>query len=289
MALIYCPQQLDAICAAAIITRHANLSRKTIKFGGYLRYETLTEQLKNLPQTSLFILDICSQKEHAPFVGNVAYWSTHDPSAHPLRVRIYDHTTERACAAQLAMKRFLPTDNIAQRLAQIAHDHTYWQHGHEAQQLADIVSAGYPAQDLINTLAKGIIWSNKFEAAYREYQHKKQEGLEKIHKSLVVKRYLRHNVGYAYCPHIIASADAGHYLITRHNALDIVILIYATGKIILRRNDQCVLDMNEIAKILDGGGQPYAAGAHVPKQSFSSTIEHIDKKIKQYFTYNSNV
>lgn len=289
MALIYCPQELDGVITAAIITRHAYLSRKTIKFGGYLYHETLTEQLKQMPQENIFILDMPSKKEHAAHVKNVMYWSTHDPNAHTLPVRIFDHTTQRLCAAQLAQQRFLPHDIIAHRLAQLAHDYTYWKHGTDAQQLADLINAGHNPQEIIDTLAKGITWSNKFQHIHEEYQHKKHEALAKLHKSLVVKRYLTYNIGYAQCPRIIGSAEAGHHLLQKHHALDIIALIYNTGKLAFRRTDQCTLDLQSLAKILDGGGQPYAAGATIPKQSYQTSIAHIDEKIKQYFAHNSNV
>ncbi len=287
---LYCAEQLDGVAASAIITRYAKLKKIQTRFCGYLHNESLTEELDVINEkTPIFILDMCPHEKHKNTIEklNIRYWSTHDPTAPQITVKIFDKTTERKCSATLAYERFLPMDKIAKKLAELAHDVTYWQQGEEARKLSDLIAARINPNELISALSNGITWSKNFEQKHDDYLQKKEQSLQNLMKTLIIKKYLNYNFGYAFASNVLTTADAGQKMLDAHFAVDVSIILYKNGKISFRRRNNCDLDLRKISKIFDGGGHSYAAGASlnkkITKENFENIISEINSKLKEKF------
>ena len=90
MISIYCSEKLDGVAAAAIVMRHAVLSKLDVHFGGFLHPASLEAELKDIAQEQqklIFVLDISISPDHISLIEKInvrnklVYWNTHDPSS----------------------------------------------------------------------------------------------------------------------------------------------------------------------------------------------------------------
>ncbi len=315
MYVVYCSQQLDGLAAAAIVFRAARLRSHDVKLGGILNFENADEQfsaMQNLSGDLIFILDFLPDslsaiepKLSAITVRNrIAYWNSHHPhsEADGLALSRHVHTVdlsgplhyapvpkEKVCAAELAQKKFLPTDNAAKELAEIAHDIEFWERTDKrAVQLADLIASGIEPRELIESLSKGVLWSDKFEQLRQEYLGKKQHAMQDIIAHLAVKNITGFNFGFSLAPTILPSSDAGQHILDTHTAVDVSVVLYRNGRISFRKRDTCNLNLAEIAKLFGGGGHNYAAGARlaqhqsITRENFDNVLFALDQQLKTH-------
>ena len=305
MHVVYCSPQLDGLAAAAILFRSAKLRNADIRLGGMLTFENTDEQFIAMTQLNgdlLFILDFLPDRlsELEPQLttirvrNRIAYWNSHhphDPSTMEFLKR-FSHTVDlsgplhyapvpkqKICAAELCHQRFLPTDAVARQLAAMAHDVEFWERTDaNALKLADLIASGYEPKELVDSLSKGVFWSDQFEALRNDYLAKKQAALQDILKHLTIKPILNHRFGFTLAPTLLPSADAGQHILDNHAGVDVSVVLYRNGRISFRKRDTCPLNLAELAKLFGGGGHSYAAGARLARFP-SITREHFDQAV----------
>ncbi len=315
MHVVYCSQQLDGLAAAAIIFRAARLRNHDVRLGGILNFENADEQfsaMQNLNGDLIFLLDFLPDnvaslepKLSAITVRNrIAYWNSHHPhsEADGLVLSRHVHTIdlsgplhyapvpkEKVCAAELAQKRFLPNDNAAKELAEIAHDIEFWERTDKrAVQLADLIASGLEPKELIESLSKGVLWSEKFEQLRQEYLGKKQHAMQDIIAHLAVKNITGFNFGFTLAPAILPSSDAGQHVLDTHAGIDVSVVLYRNGRISFRKRDTCQLNLAELARLFGGGGHNYAAGARlaqhqaITRENFDNVLFALDQQLKAH-------
>ncbi len=315
MHVVYCSQQLDGLASAAIVFRASCLRGHDARLGGILNFENADEQfsaMQNLSGDLIFILDFLPDtvaalepKLSAITVRNrIAYWNSHHPhsEADGLVLSRHTHTVElsgplhyaplpkeKICAAELTQRRFLPNDNVAKELAEIAHDIEFWERTDKrAVQLADLIASGIEPKELIESLSKGILWSEKFEQLRQEYLRKKQHAMQDIIMHLAVKNITGFNFGFTLAPSILPSSDAGQHILDTHAGVDVSVVLYRNGRISFRKRDTCQLNLAEIARLFGGGGHSYAAGARlaqfpsVTRENFERVLFEIDQRLKSH-------
>ncbi|MBI4146552.1 hypothetical protein HY489_04405 [Candidatus Woesearchaeota archaeon] len=298
MIRIYCSEKLDGVAAAAIIMRHAMLTKLPCHFAGFLHPETLTEELQEIAKEKaqlIFMLDASVQPEQLPIIDTIAknnkivYWNTTDNQSAIPPAKIFDKA-ERTSAAQLCQKRFLPQDKTAKTLAELAHQHKYWQIKDDtAIKLADLIQSGHNPLDIITTLSRGMLTTPEFETTHKTYQAKKQTALDELMKNITVKTYLNHRFGFTLAATHLNSAEACQKILDGHAGIDVAVVLYRDGRIVFRRRENTP-DVAAIAQIFGGGGQPYAAGAklsaQITKENLPDTLFKIDQALKNYFVAN---
>ncbi len=315
MHVVYCSQQLDGLAAAAILFRATRLRGQEPKFGGILNFENAKAQFESMTSLNgclIFILDFLPDnlKELEPQLkaitakNRIAYLNSHHPydKDTPELLKQYVHTfdlsgplhysaipKERVCAAELTQKRFLPTDNTAKELADMAHDVEFWERTDKrALQLADLIASGFDQKELIDILSRGILWSDRFEQLRQDYLGKKQNAMQDIIARLSIKNILGFNFGFSLAPTILPSSDAGQHILDTHTGVDVSVVLYRNGRISFRKRDTCQLNLSELAKIFGGGGHTYAAGAKllqhasINRENFENVIFDLDQKLKEH-------
>jgi len=311
MRVIYGSPQLDGLAAAAILIRAERLRGGEARFGGTLSFDNAQEQfaaMEKLQGDLVFILDFLPDKliafsKHLDTItvrNRIAYWNSHHPHDKFTEdfLKRYVHTTDlsgpvhyapipkdKTCAAELACKRFLPNDAVAQRLAQMAHDIEFWKRiDKEAVQLSDLIALGFDPKELIEALSKGVFWSEQYERLRKEYLLKKKAALEDIMSHLVIKKIMDYNFGFTLAQTLLPTADAGHHILENHAGVDVSVVLYRNGKVSFRRRDECQLNLAEMARLFNGGGHSYASGARlnqsITRDTFTQIIFQIDQKIK---------
>lgn len=297
MISIYCSEKLDGLAAAAIVMRHAVLSRLPVHFGGFLHVDSLDSELRDIASDShklIFVLDIPVFPEHLPLLdtinlkNKIVYWNTSDKDSVVPSSKIFDRAVDRKCSAELVMERFLPGDLIAKRLAVLAHEVKFWQlHDESALKLSDLISAQFDPVVLLDSLSKGVFWSAQFEEFHRSFAEKKLIALDELMKSLVIKSYLNFRFGFALCSSVLNSADACQRILDGHAGVDVAIVLYRDGRLGFRRRDGVDVDVKCLAELFDGGGRPFAAGAKlnmsVSKENFTEVLFYLDQAFKNFF------
>lgn len=315
MHVVYCSQQLDGLAAAAILFRSLRLRGTEARLGGTLNFENSNEQFAAMAQRQgdlLFILDflpnnIAEQEKVLKQIivkNRIAYWNSHHPhdekAEHVLKQ--YVHTLDlsgplhyhavpkqKLCAAELACLRFLPQDPVARELACMAHDNEFWERTDKnAARLADLIASGFDAKSLVDSLSRGVFWSERFEMIRQEYLAKKIEALQDLLKHLTVKNILHYRFGFTLAPTLLSSADAGQHILDNHTGIDVSVVLYRYGRMSLRKRETCPLNLAELAKMFGGGGYQYAAGARltqfpsITRESFDKVLFVLDQQFKAH-------
>ncbi len=160
------------------------------------------------------------------------------------------------CAAELVYENLCPNDQHAKRLAELARDSDFWINKDPlAVKLSKVISSNkIDKLKLIKTLASGTLWDPKWDKIY-ELQVKREEEL--IEKALRNMKKLRvHDVTLCIAKGKAPASVLGDRL---RNECDIIALVTPRGNVSLRRGNNNI-DLSEIAKLLGGGGHPFAAG-----------------------------
>jgi len=294
---IYCSEKLDGLAAAAIVMRHATLSKLPAHFGGFLHPDTLTDELKEMAKEVhklIFVTDISLEPDHLSLLEAVSennklvYWNTSDPKSIIPEAKIFDKAVERKCSAELACERFLPNDLIAKQLARLAHEVKFWEMQDErASKLSDVIAAQYNPLELLDTLAKGVFWNQQLEEFHKSYRVRKEAALDELMKSLKIKRYVTHSFGFSLVSSMLNSADACQHMLDGHAGVDVAVVLYRDGRIAFRRRDNVDVDVKELAELFKGGGHPFAAGARlnrtITKENLPDVLFQIDQSFKNFF------
>jgi len=294
---IYCSEKLDGVAAAAIIMRHAILSKLPVHFGGFLHPDALDEELEDMSKDEhklIFVLDTSVMPEHLPLLekisqkNKIVYWNTHDAESVIPPSKLFDRALDSKCSAELAQQRFLPNDLIARKLAQLAHEVKFWQMQDEnASRLSDLIAAQYNPLELLDSLARGAFWNPKFELFHKEVLEKKLFALDELMKSLIVKSYVTYRFGFAFASQILTTADACQKILDGHAGVDVAVVLYRDGRLGFRRRDECDVDVKALAQLFNGGGRPFAAGARmnmsITKESLPDALFHLDQAFKNFF------
>lgn len=297
MISIYCSETLDGVAAAAIVLRHANLMKLPAHFGGFLNPQDLSAGLDDLSSEEnklLFVVDVsvppinASQIDKITQKNKLVYWNSPDVNSVVVPSRLFDGAKDNKCAAELAYERFLPRDSVARELAQMAHQIKFWQLSDErAMKLSNLIAAQYDAFELLQSLAKGVFWNDKFEKFHEEYEKKKSAAFDEMMKSLVIKSYLNHRFGFVLVPVLLPSATAAQRVLDAHAGVDVSVVLFKDGRVAFRRRDSIDLNLSEIAQVFGGGGKEFASGAKlsmsVTKDSFDDAVFYIDQALKNYF------
>lgn len=297
MISVYCSETLDGVAAAAIVMRHAVLQKLPHHFGGFLHPDRLEEELKDLAGDEhklVFVLDVSVSPDHLSVLEKInernklVYWNTPDAQSVVPPSRIFDRPEGRKCAAELAKDRFLPKDRIAAQLAQLAHEVKFWELTDDhSRKLSNIIADGYNPMELLESLARGVLWNERFERFHREYQEKKRAAEEGLMRGLVIKSYVNYRFGFARAPSFLHSADACQHMLNGHAGVDVAVVLYRDGRVVFRRRDGVGINIRQVAELFGGGGREFAAGARLNTQITNENVQdvlfHIDQALKNYF------
>lgn len=316
---IYSTALLDGICSSAVIVRLARLRRDNYKLGT-ISFNTIDydfEEMANLKDYIVFILDFPPDSvpeldkklkdisEH----NKIAYWNSHHPYTKESLEVLKKHVAiielagpigsvppeVKLCSTELACNRFLKHDFVANTLKSIAHDLEFWERKDErSSKLADIISSNaIDKKDIVESLALGVFWSERFDRIRTDYLAKKQKEQENLMKKLVIKEYADKKVGITVASTILSTADAGQYVLDNSD-VNISIIIYKDGRISFRRKQGCSINLREISKLFNGGGHIYAAGGNlligrevpvraINNDTFDTIVFYIDRKLSDWF------
>ncbi|MEM4282407.1 MAG: hypothetical protein QXU88_01235 [Candidatus Woesearchaeota archaeon] len=310
--VIYASEELDGICAAAIVLRYGRLRGEEPKLGGffnYVNYNSVLDQMAMLENCLFFVLGFSPEKISSieeklvklTKRNRIVYWSSWQPcSEHTTTVmkrfvKIFDALSAKdgkeglICATEFAYNRFLPNDLVASALMSIASDISLWQRRDQrAVKLADIIAANFDKRQLVDALSKGIFWCQEFEEFRAEYLKRKAHLLTQLKNTIVVKSYLNKNFAFGLADKSLSPGDATQAILDSPN-IDVAVVVYKDGGLTFRRKAGCAINMKALARLFGGGGHAHAADASIASEFRSISLENfgkalffIERKIKDY-------
>ena len=290
---------IDGVCSSAVLQRMALLKGQSVstKFVLYPDFSSSFESLPMNPSNVTFILDL-SPSELSNVLrivnklrGSKVYWNTHhkvsEETGDMLKsAGITFDNTQGVSATTMITERFLPHDNIAQELSRIATDREFWRRlDDRSEKISDLIASGKDKQKLSESLSRGVFWNPEWEKEVEEYRLKKRSALSTLLARLVLKRLSKWFVGFVLADTFLNSADAGQFVLDQHSTVDIVVIIFRSGRISFRRRDECTVDVSLFAKKFRGGGHPYASGGllgqQVTLQNFQETVFSVDQTMRK--------
>ncbi|RLE46639.1 hypothetical protein DRJ25_03900 [Candidatus Woesearchaeota archaeon] len=292
MIHIYSSEQFDGIATSAIIVRYAILKRLDY------RVEIIDYQKEiSIPEKgNIFFADINPERIDLDRISRqIFFWAAYYPHKKEDQIRkktrycfviqptstVYDHFVKKS-AAEATFEKLLPQDRIAKEIARLARDIKFWERKDpRAEKLNTLLASDFDKKQLIETIAKGSFWNEKFEQKYQGYTIRRDEALQDMMKTIRVKKYLTTHFGFFLANNILSSADAGHYALEKHKGIDVAVIIFRNGKISFRRREGCSLDLSDIAKLFNGGGHAYAAGGELRKTVTLKNYDNIMFEINQ--------
>jgi oligoribonuclease NrnB/cAMP/cGMP phosphodiesterase (DHH superfamily) len=184
------------------------------------------------------------------------------------------------CGAELVAEEYLPEDEIASKIAQLARAQDFMEENELAWKLYDVISAGFNKSKLVKFLSRGIFWNVELETCYRDYQYKRKKGFDYLDKHSKLYR-----IGDWTCllgfskPYLSSTIAAGHLL---EKNPDFVVCVWPNGKLSFRRNNPEV-GLREMAALFNGGGRDSAAGgnygATVTEKEYMRVFDKIVERI----------
>ena len=310
ISMIYSSDTIDGVCAAACIVRGLRIKGFPARFAGTLSPET-PESVKDLTdQANCALLIVDYPPENIPNLPEVlkkivskatlAYWNFTQPQQPETLallgvVKRVDYaevrlgSVQRATSTELVASRFIAGDPVGKQLANLAADIKFWlRQDDRATKLADLLVSGFDKRTIVDSLSKGIVWDDKFEAARNEYLEKKTKALEDLMKRLTIKEILGKRYGFTIAPALLSTADAGQYILDKHAGVDVSVALYRSGKIAFRSREGTDVDLANLAKQFQGGGRKYASGGLFSEQpitveNWENVLGALDRKLKTYF------
>lgn len=310
--MIYASDTVDGICAAACVTRGLRIKGFPARFAGTLSPEN-PESVKDLIEQAncaLFIVDyppenipnLAESLKKIVSKATLAYWNFTQPQQPETlalaavakrldytEVRMGSFPRDKATSTELAAARFIPGDPVGKQLSNLAADIKFWlRQDDRATKLADLLVSGFDKRTIIDSLSKGIVWDDRFEAARNEYLEKKTKALEDLMKRLTIKEILGKRYGFSISPSLLSTADAGQHILDKHTGVDVSVVLYRSGKISFRSREGTDVDLEKLAKQFQGGGRKYAAGGLFTEQpinieNWENVLTSLDRKLKLYF------
>lgn len=298
-------QDMDGVASAAIMSRYLESQGKEVEVD-FINYGTVKKdvgRMKELENTDIYVLDFhfddmetFKDLDEVLERGNkVAYWGDHHPltpelkTAHERYAALTDliSPSER-CAAEIAKDRYAPTDPIAQKLAQYAHDQDFYEKEIDtANKVSDLISSNYDKQKLVSMMKQGETWNDELEETWQKYDDKRQEGYQKMDEKVKVFNYGDVSCAVSIKEPYLSGSDAGNHLLDKYNT-DMIAVMSPSGVMSLRRSEDCTVDLGEVAQMFNGGGHAYAAGAKLDfkvktDEAYARALETIDGRLTEYF------
>jgi oligoribonuclease NrnB/cAMP/cGMP phosphodiesterase (DHH superfamily) len=171
------------------------------------------------------------------------------------------------CAADLMAERLLPENDLASRLASMAHTMDFFTKDQYLTPLTELIKyyQTFPdfyhrMTDLARKSAKGILWDIEMHDDYGRYAKLRDEAKLSVLSAMQVKDVLGIKVAYVPTSPYLQSSLFSEEVFAVTGA-DLAMFYSSKGKVSIRRSNEKVSCRAVAAGLPEGGGHDYAAGA----------------------------
>jgi oligoribonuclease NrnB/cAMP/cGMP phosphodiesterase (DHH superfamily) len=220
------------------------------------------------------LIEICKQIfSDATRNGWKIMWVDHHPwsqqaidSVKPL-VEIVLDASGNKCAADLMHETLLRGNQLASRLANMAHTMDFFAKDQYLTPISELIRYYQTFPDFYSRLselarksATGILWDVDMQSDYNDYARLRDQARDQVFATMLVRPVDNFKVAYVQSSPYIQSSLFSEEVFARTSA-DLVLFYSSKGKVSIRRNNDAISCRNIAANLPEGGGHDYAAGA----------------------------
>jgi oligoribonuclease NrnB/cAMP/cGMP phosphodiesterase (DHH superfamily) len=220
------------------------------------------------------IIEICKQIfSDATRNGWKIMWVDHHPwsqqaidSVKPL-VEIVLDASGNKCAADLMHETLLPGNQLAGKLANMAHTMDFFTKDQYLTPISELIRYYQTFPDFYARLsglarksAIGILWDVDMQSDYNDYVRLRDKARDEVFATMQIRPVGSFKVAYVQASPYLQSSLFSEEVFAKTNA-DLVLFYSSKGKVSIRRNNDAISCRDIAANLPEGGGHAYAAGA----------------------------
>ena len=200
-------------------------------------------------------------------------WIDHHPwsqqaidSIKPFAEIVHD-TSGSKCAADLMYEKMLPGNELAAKLASMAHTMDFFTKDQYLTPISELVRYYQTFHDFYDRLsllarksAQAILWDVEMQSDYNDYVRLRDEAKVQVFATMQVRPVGKFKVAYVQSSPYLQNSLFSEEVFAKTNA-DLVMFYTSKGKVSIRRNNDSISCRSIVENLPEGGGHEYAAGA----------------------------
>jgi uncharacterized protein len=201
-------------------------------------------------------------------------WLDHHPwsdsakgAVRPFVEIILDEIGNR-CAAELVYEKFLPGNELANKLASLAHSMDFFTNDQYLTPISELIVYYHNISDCYKKLSslaakvsRGILWDIDMQNDYSVYSQFQERAKTEAYRTIQFRRIDdRFKAAFMQSSPYIQNSLFAHEVFEKTNS-DVVILYSPDNKVSIRRNNNLVSCRRIAQNLSEGGGHEFAAGA----------------------------
>ena len=194
-------------------------------------------------------------------------WSQEATEAVKPYIEIVIDSSGEKCAADLMYETFLPGNDLAAKLASIAHTMDFFTKDQYLTPISELIRYYHNFPNFYDKLANlaqksatGILWDIEMQDQYNRYVQLRDNAKKQVFSTLRIKQLKDIRVVFVQSSPFIQTSLFSEEVFQRTQA-DLAIFYSSEGKVSIRRNNEKI-DCSDIsANLCEGGGHKFAAGA----------------------------
>lgn len=171
------------------------------------------------------------------------------------------------CASELMYERLVPGNELGEQLAGMAHTMDFFTKDQYLTPITELIRYYQTFPDFYDRMlelahksSKGILWDVGMQADYASYSKLRDEAKAKVLCAIQTRRAGTFSVAYVPSSPYLNSSLFSEEVFEKTGA-DLVMFYSPKGKVSIRRNNDSISCRDVAARLPEGGGHAYAAGA----------------------------
>lgn len=219
------------------------------------------------------LIDICKQTfSESKKNGWRIIWVDHHPWPEKATemikpfIEIIIDSSGKKCAADLMYETFLPENDLAAKLASMAHTMDFFTKDQYLTPTSELIRYyhNFPNfYDRLKMLAKksaaGVLWDIEMQNHYNEYVQLRETAKKQVLSTIRIKQVKDIKVTFVQSSPFIQTSLFSEEVFQRTQA-DLAIFYSSEGKVSIRRNNEKISCSDISANLQEGGGHKFAAG-----------------------------
>lgn len=242
-------------------------------------------------------IDICNKMfSEAKEIGWRIIWVDHHPwpenaakAIRPFIEPIID-MSGRKCAADLMYETFLSGNNIAAKLASMAHTMDFFTKDQYLTPISELIvyyrnlPNSYQKLSLLaRKVSQGLLWDIEMQSDYGDYTVLRDKARDKAWESIQIKIIKgKFKVAFIKSSSYVQKSLFSEEVFLKTNS-DIIVFYDIEGNVSIRRNNTLISCREIAVNLPEGGGHQFAAGARYSSDPFDpqSVIKELEQAIIQ--------
>jgi oligoribonuclease NrnB/cAMP/cGMP phosphodiesterase (DHH superfamily) len=179
---------------------------------------------------------------------------------------VIDNSGEK-CAADLMYETFLAGNDLAAKLASIAHTMDFFTKDQYLTPISELIRYYHNFSDFYDRLvnlaqksATGILWDIEMQDQYNKYVQLRDNAKKQVFSTMRIKQLQDIKVVFIQSSPFIQTSLFSEEVFQRTQA-DLAMFYSSEGKVSIRRNNEKIACSDISANLFEGGGHKFAAGA----------------------------